>query len=254
MPRIRTVKPEFFRDEDLQDLEMRHPEAKPMLVFEGLWGHCDKQGVFEWKPRVLKLDILPFLPFDMETTLGILEAAGLVEKFEHEGRVYGLIDSFPGHQRIGGKEHSDPAKYPGKPKKQRGSSGEAPEQQSGAQEGKGREGGKEGKGKGNAREETNGNSSAVESSPQPEVGKDFSGQSAPPSEPSRPRNGSQERRNGDFEVILDDLSKLLASGAYKPGDYRGLAQALHVSALQAEVAVRQLRDRGRLPAVAGAAA
>lgn len=150
MARIRTVKPEFFRDEDLQDLEQRHPDAKPMLVFAGLWGHCDKQGVFEWKPRVLKLDILPFLPFDMETTLDLLASANLVEKFEVDGKFYGLIDSFQTHQRIGGKEFSDPAKHPGKPKKHRGSNGEATEQHSGLQEGKGRE--REGKGTDRARE------------------------------------------------------------------------------------------------------
>ena len=72
MARIRTVKPDFFRDEDLQDLERANPGKYTMLVFEGLWGHCDKNGNFEWKPRTLKLDILPFLDFDMADTLEVL--------------------------------------------------------------------------------------------------------------------------------------------------------------------------------------
>jgi len=244
MARIRTVKPEFFRDEDLQDLELKHPENRPMLVFAGLWGHCDKQGVFEWKPRVLKLDILPFLPFDMDATLDILAGAGLVEKFEHEGKAYGFIDSFTGHQRIGGKEHSDPAKHPGKTRKQRGSTGEAPEQHSGAQEGKGREGigkGEEGKGM-----EGKGDARACDPS-SPAEDPDFSGPKFPPQEPPSRRGAAAERRNGDFEEILNAASKLLTDGGYKSTDYAGLAQALHVSKLQAEVAVRQLRDRGRLP-------
>ena len=77
MARIRSVKPEFFRHEGLQDLEVAHPGKYPMLVFEGLWCHCDSKGRFEWRPRQLKLDILPFLPFDMTATLAILEESGM---------------------------------------------------------------------------------------------------------------------------------------------------------------------------------
>ena len=112
MARIRTVKPEFFRHEGLQDLERDHPGSYPMLVFVGLFGHCDKGGVFEWKPRVLKLDILPFLDFDMAETLDILEQAGQVQKFEAEGKTYGFIPTFTEHQSISGKESQAPVKFP----------------------------------------------------------------------------------------------------------------------------------------------
>jgi hypothetical protein len=60
MARIRTVKPDFFRHEALQDLELANPGMYPMMVFQALWGHCDSKGRFEWKPRMLKLDILRF--------------------------------------------------------------------------------------------------------------------------------------------------------------------------------------------------
>lgn len=80
--------------------------------------------------------------------------------------------------------------------------------------------------------------------PEPE---DLSGESSPPEDPT-PRNGSAERRNGDFESINEAVSKLLASGACRPGEYSTIAKLAHVSKLQAEIAVRQLRDRGRLPA------
>lgn len=144
MARIRTVKPDFFRHELLQDLEIKHVGKHPMLVFCGLWGHCDKVGRFEWKPRTLKLDILPFLPFDMAETLGILEQAGMLKKYAVDGVEYGVIPSFPDHQRIGGKEAQEPEKFPppnGEAKgKKLGSNGEATVKQSGLQEGKGREG------------------------------------------------------------------------------------------------------------------
>lgn len=149
MARIRTVKPEFFRHELLQDLEVTYPGKCPMLVFSGLFGHCDKAGRFEWRPRTLKLDILPFLSFDMAETLAILEKAGLIKKYTVDGSDYGIIPTFTEHQRIQGKEAYEPEKYPPPPwetsGKQQGINGETTGNQSGMQEGKGREGNKEGK-------------------------------------------------------------------------------------------------------------
>lgn len=150
MARIRTVKPEFFRHEGLQDLEAANVGKYPMLVFEGLWGHCDKAGRFEWRPRTLKLDILPFLPFDMAETLGLLADAGFIERYEVGGKAYGLVKSFAEHQRLSGKEAQEPEKFPEPSVKTRGSVGECPGEETGsngeatgkhpvAQEGKGRE-------------------------------------------------------------------------------------------------------------------
>lgn len=146
MARIRTIKPEFFRHEALQDLEIANPGMYPMMVFEALWGHCDSKGRFEWKPRMLKLDILPFLPFDMAKTLEILELGGMLHRYEVDGKTYGFIPTFEKHQRLSGKEATEGEKYPEpieeKQKitveesvKQQGSDGEIPE----SQEGNGRE-------------------------------------------------------------------------------------------------------------------
>jgi len=166
LARIRTVKPEFFRHEGLQDLERTHPGKYPMLVFMGLWGHCDKLGRLELNARMLKLDILPFLDFDMGETLELLCEAGFVRKYDSGSKCYGEIPSFTSHQRIGGKELDAPEKHPAPPweasgthrgstgeapgthrgstgeatGKHRGSTGEAPGKHPGAQEGKGREG------------------------------------------------------------------------------------------------------------------
>ena len=112
MARIRSIKPEFFRHEALQDLEESNPGQHCMLVFAGLWTISDKNGVFEFKPRHIKLDILPFMSFDMEKTLHILYQANFFEVFEHEGRLYGYIESFSRHQRIEGTEFKNAARYP----------------------------------------------------------------------------------------------------------------------------------------------
>jgi hypothetical protein len=112
MARIRTIKPEFFRHEQLQDLQKQHSDLCPMLVFAGLWTVADKAGRFEWRPRQLKLDILPFLEFEMESTLELLRSAHLVNQYEVGGKQYGEIPTFRDHQRITGKEALSPERYP----------------------------------------------------------------------------------------------------------------------------------------------
>ena len=112
MARIRTVKPDFFRHEGLQDLERDNPGQHVMLTFAGLWTLCDKSGRFEWKPRTIKLDVLPFLDFDMGTTLALLERFSYVRRYIADGKTYGVIPSFEEHQRINGKEAQEPAKHP----------------------------------------------------------------------------------------------------------------------------------------------
>lgn len=112
MARIRNVKPEFFRHESLQDLEQTHPQERPMLVYAGLWTQCSKNGVFKWKPRSLKLDILPFLDFDMGNALAILERHGFIIRFSKDGEEYGYIPKFLEHQAISHKEKDAPSTYP----------------------------------------------------------------------------------------------------------------------------------------------
>jgi hypothetical protein len=139
MARIRTIKPDFFRHELLQHLEVAHPDARPMLVFCGLFGHCDKQGVFQWRPNHLKLDIMPFVPFEIAKTLEILEKHDLIVGFKVSGEHYGWIPTFNVHQRIGGNESQSPARFPCPPSnlvakmgKRRGTAVEAPRKHKGS--------------------------------------------------------------------------------------------------------------------------
>lgn len=152
MARIRTVKPCFFRHLELIELEIRNGECKPMLVFEALWSQCDKNGVFEWKPRYLQLDIIPFYweatGKQLVDTLELLCDNGFIEGLTDGHKVYGYVPSFKDHQRIGGKEAKDPPTYPDPAemtsypvdRRNMGSNGEALGKQQGSQEGKGREG------------------------------------------------------------------------------------------------------------------
>lgn len=55
MARIRSVKPEFFTDEDLAELSRDH-----RLLFQGLWTVADRTGRLEDRPKKLKLMIFPW--------------------------------------------------------------------------------------------------------------------------------------------------------------------------------------------------
>ena len=115
MARIRSIKPEFFRHEELQELG-----AIPMLVFAGLWCLSDKNGVFEWKPKHIKLDILPFMDFDIVEVMAQLEAAGLIQQFSDDSRQYGFIPRFNKHQTLQSKERDAPSRMPEPPKQDTG--------------------------------------------------------------------------------------------------------------------------------------
>src|ERR1035438_2026582 len=111
MARIRTVKPEFFRDEELQQLENDHPNQACMLVFCGLWTQADREGRFRWLPRTLKLDILPFIPFDMAVTMDLLESIGCLQKYTVSDKTYGQVTNWLRHQIPGRDE--PPSELPG---------------------------------------------------------------------------------------------------------------------------------------------
>lgn len=97
MARIRTIKPEFYRHEELYLLEKEH-KVPIRIAFAGLWTISDREGRFKWKPNQIKLDILPYDTVDMEDILSILSNAGFIEKYEVLGKQYAYIPSWNNHQ------------------------------------------------------------------------------------------------------------------------------------------------------------
>ena len=112
MARIRSVKPEFFKHLELNELEDKHPELRIMLVYEGLWVQADKNGVFYYNSKVLKNEILPYVNFDIIKSLDILEKNGFFVKYESKNREYGYIPNFKKYQFPTKNEKNSPAKYP----------------------------------------------------------------------------------------------------------------------------------------------
>lgn len=96
MPRIRTIKPEFFDDEDLCALPAVH-----RLCFIGLWCQADKAGRFEDRPLRLKARLFPFDDVDMDAVLADLARAGFVARYVVDGKRYACVkpSSWDKHQR-----------------------------------------------------------------------------------------------------------------------------------------------------------
>jgi len=67
MARIRYLKPDFFKDEDIKELPFQ-----VRLFFAGLWCIADREGRLEERPERLKIEIMPYDEIDVETALSLL--------------------------------------------------------------------------------------------------------------------------------------------------------------------------------------
>lgn len=103
MARIRTIKPGFFRHEELFEAE-RETGLPLRLAFAGLWTACDREGRFKWSPRQLKLDCLPFDDVDFSRVLDALATRGQIVKYVVDGVEYGYIPTWHRHQIINNRE------------------------------------------------------------------------------------------------------------------------------------------------------
>jgi hypothetical protein len=103
MARIRTIKPGFFRHEELYEAEQA--SGFPLrLIFAGLWTVADREGRFEWKPRAIKLDVLPYDPIDFAAALEALASYGFVVKYKVGARTFAHIPSWHKHQQVNVRE------------------------------------------------------------------------------------------------------------------------------------------------------
>lgn len=94
MSRIRTIKPDFFIDEDVARL-------KPLtrILFIGLWCLADKAGRLEDRPQRIKIQILPYDNVDIGAALDDLAMASFIFRYEADGQKLIQIRSFQKHQR-----------------------------------------------------------------------------------------------------------------------------------------------------------
>lgn len=103
MARIRTVKPELFRHEALFEAEAE--TGLPLrLAFIGLFTVADREGIFRWQPRQIKLDVMPYDSHDFSRVLDALMTRGFIVKYACANELYGVIPSFKRHQVINNRE------------------------------------------------------------------------------------------------------------------------------------------------------
>ena len=107
MARIRTIKPEFWTDEQVADCS-----TTARLLFIGLWSFCDDGGNHPASTKTLKMEIFPGDDFSSETISEMIRElirAELVVEYESEGKRYWHVTGWH-HQKIEkpNKRHPSP--------------------------------------------------------------------------------------------------------------------------------------------------
>ncbi|MDI3298249.1 MAG: phage replication protein [Bacillota bacterium] len=93
MARARSLKPGFFKNEDLASLD---PLAR--LLFAGLWTLADREGRLEDRPKRIKVEVLPYDECDVDGLLWALHRAGFILRYEVAGARYIQVVNFKKHQ------------------------------------------------------------------------------------------------------------------------------------------------------------
>ncbi|MGY4533621.1 hypothetical protein ACVW0Y_002753 [Pseudomonas sp. TE3786] len=99
MPRSRNIKPAFFKNEKLADLD-----AFDRLLFVGLWCLADREGRLENRPKRIKIELFPCDGYDVESGIVALEQAGFIERYGVGSCAVIHVVNFSKHQRPHGTE------------------------------------------------------------------------------------------------------------------------------------------------------
>ena len=98
MARIRTIKPEFWTDEDLSEVS----EAACLLAI-GLLNYADDEGYFNANPKLIKATVFPIREQSgsIPVLMHELSSVGYISMFSGpDGKIYGLVNNFVKHQVI----------------------------------------------------------------------------------------------------------------------------------------------------------
>lgn len=93
MARARNIKPGFFQDDKLGEIS---PLAR--LLFIGLWTIADFKGCLEYRPKMLKVQILPYDECDIDALSKTLEQNRFIRMYSVEEKTYIKIVNFERHQ------------------------------------------------------------------------------------------------------------------------------------------------------------
>jgi len=93
MARARNIKPGFFQNDELGDLN-----PLDRLAFIGMWTIADFKGCIEYRPKMLKVQLLPYDECDMEEITNNLDKARFIRFYSVQGKRYIKIVNFEKHQ------------------------------------------------------------------------------------------------------------------------------------------------------------
>jgi hypothetical protein len=110
--RIRSIKPEFWRSDDIDRLDW-----ETRLLFVGLWSYVDDNGVGRDRESDICADLfsgdMSRHPLDtlarVAEGLATLAAGGLIERYTVDGKPYLHVSTWTRHQRI---DRPNKARYP----------------------------------------------------------------------------------------------------------------------------------------------
>lgn len=100
MARIRYLKPDFFKDEDIAELP-----HNIRIFYAGLWCYADRAGRLEDRPKRLKAEIYPYEDFDVESALNQLSLPKksnhkpFIVRYQKDGCSYIQILQWDKHQK-----------------------------------------------------------------------------------------------------------------------------------------------------------
>jgi hypothetical protein len=93
MARARNIKPGFFSNEDLVELDFA-----TRLLFIGLWTEADKEGRLDDRPKRLKMSLFPADSLDVDSMLNGLKSRGFIRRYSVNSLNYIQIVNFKKHQ------------------------------------------------------------------------------------------------------------------------------------------------------------
>ena len=100
MARIRSIKPDFWTDEKVVELDF-----VDRLLFIGIWNFADDQGYLDHSPRRIKMQVFPGDNVDVSRALARLTSLGLLDEYESPSGPVLHVANWEKHQRV-----SNPAK------------------------------------------------------------------------------------------------------------------------------------------------
>lgn len=99
MARARNIKPGFFKNEDLAELE-----AFDRLLFIGLWCLADREGRIEDRPKRIKMELFPCDDYRVDVGIENLSRHGFIDRFNVGDVSVIEVTNFVKHQNPHGTE------------------------------------------------------------------------------------------------------------------------------------------------------